>query len=52
MSLDPETVVALIEAPRSEAELEKLNEKVEVDVTKVEKTEKKADEAATTETGK
>ena len=52
VSLDPETVVALIEAPRSEAELEKLNEKVEVDVTKVEKTEKKADEAATTETGK
>jgi large subunit ribosomal protein L25 len=34
--LDPETVVALIEAPRSEEELGKLDEKVEVDVTKVE----------------
>ncbi len=51
VTLDPETVVALIEAPRSEAELEKLNEKVEVDVTKVEKTEKKPAEVAA-ETGK
>jgi large subunit ribosomal protein L25 len=38
---EPDTVVALVEAPRSEEELEKLNEKVEADVTKVEKTEKK-----------
>jgi large subunit ribosomal protein L25 len=34
--LDPETVVALIEPPRSEEELGKLDEKVDADVTKVE----------------
>lgn len=38
---DLETVVALVEAPRTEAELEELNEKVEEDVTKIEKVEKK-----------
>jgi large subunit ribosomal protein L25 len=47
VSADPETVVALVEEPRSEAEIEKLNEKVEVDVTKVGKVdEKKPEEAA------
>lgn len=39
---DLETVVALVEEPRSEAELEKLDEKVEADVTKVETVEKKS----------
>ncbi len=38
---DLETVIALVEEPRSEAELEELNEKVEADVTKVESVEKK-----------
>lgn len=38
---DLDTVVALVEAPRSEAELEQLDEKVEADVTKVETVEKK-----------
>lgn len=33
---DPETVIALVEPPRTEAELAQLDEKVEVDVTKVE----------------
>lgn len=50
INADPETVVALVEAPRSEAELEKLNEKVEADVTKVEKAEKKPEEAVAPET--
>jgi large subunit ribosomal protein L25 len=36
IELDPETVVALVSAPRSEEELGKLDEKVEADVTKVE----------------
>jgi large subunit ribosomal protein L25 len=36
VELDPETVVALVSAPRSEEELGKLDEKVEADVTKVE----------------
>jgi len=40
VNLDPETVVALVSAPRSEEELEELEEKVEEDVTKVEGTEK------------
>jgi large subunit ribosomal protein L25 len=48
---DIETVVALVEAPRSEAELEKLDEKAEADVTKVEKVEKKPEgEASAAET--
>jgi large subunit ribosomal protein L25 len=42
---DLETVVALVEAPRSEADIEKLNEKADTDVTKVEKVEKKPEEA-------
>lgn len=33
---DPETVIALVERPRTEEELASLDEKVEVDVTKVE----------------
>lgn len=49
---DPETVVALVEAPRSEAELEKLDEKVEADVTKVEKAEKKPEEEVPAEAKK
>ncbi len=36
LSADPETVVALVSQPRSEAELSELSEKVEADVTKVE----------------
>lgn len=36
IDLDPETVVALVSPPRSEDEISKLDEKVEVDVTKVE----------------
>jgi large subunit ribosomal protein L25 len=36
IELEPETVVALVSAPRSEEELGKLDEKVEADVTKVE----------------
>lgn len=36
IELEPETVVALVSAPRSTEELEKLEEKVEADVTKVE----------------
>lgn len=36
IDIDPETVVALVSPPRSEEELEKLEEKVEADVTKVE----------------
>jgi len=36
IDLEPETVVALVSPPRSEAELESLEEKVEADVTKVE----------------
>lgn len=38
--IDPETVVALVEAPRSEEELESLEEKVDADVSKVEGVEK------------
>lgn len=34
--IEPETVIALVEAPRSEEELAQLDEKVEEDVTKVE----------------
>lgn len=50
---DAETVVAMTEAPRSEKELEELNEKVEVDMDKVgevEKKEKKEEETAEGET--
>lgn len=36
IKFDPETVVALVSPPRSEEELKELEEKVEVDVTKVE----------------
>jgi len=36
INLDPETVVALVSPPRSEAELGQLDEKVEEDVSKVE----------------
>jgi large subunit ribosomal protein L25 len=36
VDIDPETVVALVEEPRSEEELAELSEKVEEDVTKVE----------------
>ena len=36
IEIDPETVVALVSPPRSEEELTKLEEKVEMDVTKVE----------------
>lgn len=36
IDIDPETVVALVSPPRSESELEELEEKVEEDVTKVE----------------
>jgi large subunit ribosomal protein L25 len=42
IDLDPETVVALVEEPRSEAELAGLSEKVEEDVTKVEGVAKNA----------
>ncbi|NTW14532.1 MAG: 50S ribosomal protein L25 [Candidatus Moranbacteria bacterium] len=42
---DLETVVALVEPPRTEAEMAALNEKVEVDVTKVEGVEKAAEKA-------
>jgi large subunit ribosomal protein L25 len=34
--IDPETMVAFVEAPRSDAEMAALDEKVEMDVTKVE----------------
>ena len=37
IDLDPETVVALVSPPRSDEELEQLSEKVEEDVTKVER---------------
>jgi large subunit ribosomal protein L25 len=36
IEIDPETVVALVSPPRSDEELTKLEEKVEMDVTKVE----------------
>lgn len=36
IDLEPETVIALVSAPRTEEELAKLEEKVEADVTKVE----------------
>lgn len=36
ISLDPETVVALVSPPRTEAELEQLDEKVEADVSQIE----------------
>lgn len=42
IDLEPETVIALVSEPRSEEELEGLNEKVEVDVTKVEGVVKEA----------
>ncbi|NTW15541.1 MAG: 50S ribosomal protein L25 [Candidatus Moranbacteria bacterium] len=51
VSNDPETVVALVEAPRTAAELESLDQKVDADVTKVEKAGKPAEEA-TEEVGK
>jgi large subunit ribosomal protein L25 len=43
---EPETVIALVEAPRSEEELAQLDEKVEEDVTKVEGVVKETPEAA------
>lgn len=43
---DLETIVATVAAPRSEAEMEALNEKVEMDVTKVEGVVKETPEAA------
>lgn len=46
---DAETVIALVEAPRTAAELEALDQKVEADVTKVEKSgkpEESAEESA------
>jgi len=43
---DAETVVALVEAPRTAAEIEALDQKVEADVTKVEKAGKPASESA------
>lgn len=42
---DVETVIALVEAPRTAAEIEALDEKVDADVTKVEKAGKPAEEA-------
>ncbi len=42
---DMDSVVALVEPPRTEAELAALDEKVEVDVTKVEGAEKPAEKA-------
>jgi large subunit ribosomal protein L25 len=48
---DAETVIALVEAPRTTAELEALDEKVDADVTKVEKAGKPAEEV-TEEAGK
>ena len=42
MMTDLETVIALVERPRTEEELAKLNEKVEADVTKVEGVVKEA----------
>lgn len=39
---DPETAIALVEAPRTEAEMAALDEKVETDVTKVEGVVKEA----------
>jgi large subunit ribosomal protein L25 len=51
IDIDPETVVALVAPPRSEEELDKLSEKVEEDVTKVEgvvKEDKVAEEEAET----
>lgn len=42
IDLDPETVVALVTPPRSEAELDQLSEKIEEDVTKVEGVVKEA----------
>lgn len=48
---DAETVIALVEAPRTAAEIEALDEKVDADVTKVEKSGKPVEEA-TEEAGK
>ncbi|MCW1888393.1 MAG: 50S ribosomal protein L25 [Candidatus Moranbacteria bacterium] len=45
MLVDAETVVALVEAPRSEEEMAALDEKVTADVTKVEGVTKEADKA-------
>lgn len=42
---DPEAVVALVAAPRSDAEMDALNKAVEIDVTAVEKVEKKKEDA-------
>jgi hypothetical protein len=39
---EPETIVASVEAPRTEAELAALDEKVDADVTKVEGVVKEA----------
>lgn len=54
VDLDPETVVALVSPPRSEAEMEGLETKVEEDVTKVEGVVKpeQPEEEATKEEGK
>jgi len=41
---DADTVVALVEAPRTEAQMAELDQKVEADVTKVEKAGKPAEE--------
>ena len=41
---DADTVIALVEAPRTEAQMAELDEKVEADVTKVEKAGKPAEE--------
>lgn len=43
--LDPETVLVSVEEPRAEEELAKLDEKVEIDVSQVEKIEKEKKEA-------
>lgn len=53
LEADPETVVALVSEPRSEAELSELSEKVEADVTKVEGVVKpEATEGESKEAGK
>ncbi len=45
VALDPETVIALVAPPRSEQEMEALEQKVEADVTKVEGVVKQAETA-------
>jgi hypothetical protein len=42
---DAEAVVALVAAPRSDAEMDELTKAVEIDVTAVEKVEKKKEDA-------